>query len=164
MRYYFDTEFHENGRTIQPISFGMVAEDGRELYMEFKCDHLPVNDFVKEHVIPNLTWDHSDRLMAYGLSAREQLIDFVGADMPEFWAYFADYDWVVLCQMFGRMVDLPSHFPMFCRDVQQVYVEMEDRTGLKPDKPKDAHNALADAKWTKEFHERLMSPYSHRKK
>ena len=32
MRYFYDTEFIENGRTIELISIGVVAEDGREFY------------------------------------------------------------------------------------------------------------------------------------
>lgn len=32
MRYFFDTEFYEDGKTIDLVSIGIVAEDGRELY------------------------------------------------------------------------------------------------------------------------------------
>ena len=32
MKYFYDTEFLENGRTIELISIGIVAEDGREYY------------------------------------------------------------------------------------------------------------------------------------
>lgn len=32
MRYWYDTEFLEDGRTIDLISIGIVAEDGREYY------------------------------------------------------------------------------------------------------------------------------------
>lgn len=28
-------------------------------------------------------------------------------------------DWVVFCQMFGTMLDLPNGWPMFCRDIRQ---------------------------------------------
>lgn len=33
MKVFYDTEFLEDGRTIDLISIGMVAEDGRELYL-----------------------------------------------------------------------------------------------------------------------------------
>lgn len=36
-----------------------------------------------------------------------------------FYGYFSDYDWVVFCQLFGRMVDLPKGFPMYCIDLKQ---------------------------------------------
>ena len=32
MRYFYDTEFIDNGRTIELISIGVAAEDGREYY------------------------------------------------------------------------------------------------------------------------------------
>lgn len=38
----------------------------------------------------------------------------------EFYAYCADYDWVVFCWLFGRMMDLPNGFPMYCRDLKQI--------------------------------------------
>jgi hypothetical protein len=44
-------------------------------------------------------------------------------DKPEFYAYFADYDWVVFCWLFGKMMDLPKKFPMYCRDLKQMLDE-----------------------------------------
>jgi len=38
----------------------------------------------------------------------------------EFYAYYADYDWVVFCWLFGKMIDLPKGFPMYCRDLKQM--------------------------------------------
>ena len=34
MKYFIDTEFVDDGKTIDLISIGIVAEDGRELYVE----------------------------------------------------------------------------------------------------------------------------------
>lgn len=76
-----------------------------------------------------------------------------GTPKPEFWAYYADYDWVVFCQLFGTMMDLPSGFPMYCRDIKQEC----DRLG-NPKLPKQGeneHNALADAQWVRESWEFL---------
>jgi hypothetical protein len=42
---------------------------------------------------------------------------------PQFYGYFADYDWVVFCWLFGRMIDLPKGFPMYCIDLEQVLDE-----------------------------------------
>lgn len=39
---------------------------------------------------------------------------------PEFYSYFADYDWVVFCWLFGKMIDLPKDFPKYCRDLKQT--------------------------------------------
>lgn len=33
-RYFYDTEFIEDGKTIDLISIGVVCEDGREFYAE----------------------------------------------------------------------------------------------------------------------------------
>lgn len=38
---------------------------------------------------------------------------------PTFYAYYADYDWVLFCTLFGAMVDLPTGFPMYCIDLKQ---------------------------------------------
>lgn len=38
----------------------------------------------------------------------------------KFHAYYADYDWVVFCWLFGRMIDLPKGFPMYCVDIKQI--------------------------------------------
>lgn len=78
---------------------------------------------------------------------------------PEFWAYYADYDWVVFCSLFGRMIDLPKGFPMYCRDIKQLM----DETGLGvewkrshcPD-PKGEHNALVDARWNYSLYKEIM--------
>lgn len=32
VRYFYDTEFIEDGQTIELVSIGIVAEDGREYY------------------------------------------------------------------------------------------------------------------------------------
>lgn len=84
---------------------------------------------------------------------------------PEFYAYFADYDWVVFCWIFGRMMDLPKGFPMYCKDIKQTMddivngcVERKEVDNFKDglfwlkhldDYPtqENAHNALDDAKW-----------------
>lgn len=34
MRYWFDTEFHEEQNSLELISIGLVAEDGRAYYAE----------------------------------------------------------------------------------------------------------------------------------
>ncbi len=43
---------------------------------------------------------------------------------PTFYAYYADYDWVAFCWLFGKMIDLPKGFPMYCIDLKQ---EMDNR-------------------------------------
>lgn len=76
------------------------------------------------------------------------MLAFVGTDKPELWAYYADYDWVVLCQLFGTMMDLPNGWPMYCRDVKQLCDELGNPK--LPEQGKSEHHALADARWTRQ--------------
>lgn len=158
MRYFPDTEFLEDGKTIMPISLGIVAEDGRELYVEMQFDQARVEGhlWLRENVLPHLHWSPEDRLD--GAATAAAVLEFVGEDpAPEFWAYFADYDWVVICQIFGTMMRLPKAFPKFCMDLQQWYVQRGRPDGVKPPQPVDAHHALADARWNAQFYERLAA-------
>ena len=152
MRYWFDTEFIEDGKTIDLISIGIVGEDGRSLYWEnAECDLSRANEWVVANVFPHLVG--SDAQASRGDIAMS-LIEFAGPK-PEFWAYYGAYDWVVLCQLFGRMIDLPASWPMFVRDVRQLC----DARGNPPLPPQSTteHHALADARWTKEAWEFLQS-------
>ena len=89
---------------------------------------------------------------------------------PKFYGYYSDYDWVVFCWLFGKMIDLPKGFPMYCIDLKQILDEMPDRPkhtifgyrtveDIKSDvdypKQTNEHNALADAKWTYELYKFL---------
>ncbi len=153
MKYFLDTEFDENGETIVPISLALVSEGGEELYMEFDFEPGTCNQWVLENVIPHL---HCDRLHTRR-DAKLSILEFVGGDeKPEFWAYFADYDWILFCQLFGRMVDLPHHFPHLCLDLQQEFIRLGRPDDVKPPPPSNAHNALADAKWNLDFHYRMQ--------
>lgn len=150
-RIWFDTEFIEDGHTIDLISIGMVREDGATLYLENRdCDHSRASDWVKENVLSQLKGGPG--LNRAGIA--DAVKKFAG-DKPEFWGYYADYDWVVLCQLYGTMMDLPNGWPMFCLDIKQVCVVLGD-----PDLPaQDAgeHHALADARWNRKAWEFLMS-------
>ena len=145
MRYWFDTEFIEDGKTIELVSIGIVAEDGREYYAE-PIEAIPhferADPWVKENVLVHLTGARKSRA-----EIAAEIVAFVG-EKPEFWAYYADYDWVVLCQLFGRMIDLPKGWPMFCRDVKQRCVDVGNPT--LPKQTSTEHNALADAIWTRQ--------------
>jgi hypothetical protein len=46
-----------------------------------------------------------------------------GKEPHEFYAYYADYDWVVFCTLFGKMINLPTGFPMYCKDLKQMLDE-----------------------------------------
>lgn len=148
MRVFFDFEFIEEGNAfvMDPISIGMVREDGEEYYAEFQeTDWNKANSWVKENVRPYLTGPLKRRL-----TITNEILEFVG-EKPEFWAYFADYDWVLLCQLFGRMIDLPTGWPFYCLDIKQLMwqygLSKEDLKIIDADL--QPHNALSDAIWNK---------------
>lgn len=142
-RIFFDTEFIEDGHTIDLISIGMVREDGRAYYAEpFETDHSRANDWVKANVLPHLA-PNTLRKPREVIAA--EIVHFVGTE-PSFWAYYADYDWVALCQLYGTMMDLPLTWPKFCLDVKQLAV-MKGNPRL-PKQQGPEHNALVDARWT----------------
>lgn len=148
MRFWFDTEFYENGRTIDLISIGVVCEDDSEFYAEVEgFDFAKTDTWIHKNVVPYLTGE-TMRKEDIG----KALYDFVMSrtNKPEFWAYYADYDWVVFCQLYGRMIDLPKGFPMYCNDLKQ---EMARLGVLKISVQNEIeHNALADAKWARDAH------------
>lgn len=167
MRYFLDTEFIEDGKTIDLLSIAIVAEDGRELYAEIdqsEVDYAKADQWVKDNVIAHLwsqqsltgkreanAWSRDGGIG--GLLYRRDLAPTIRRfcdpkqyGKPEFWAYYADYDWVGLCQLFGRMIDLPKGWPMYCNDLKQLCVSAGDP---KLEKCQDEHHALADARWVK---------------
>lgn len=149
MKYFYDTEFIDDGRTIELISIGVVAEDGREYYgvsTEFDPDRA--GRWVRTHVLPKLpspaspVWRSRSRIRSdleafFGLSA-------AGAEPVELWAWVGAYDHVVLCQLWGPMTELPAAMPRFTRELRQLW---EDRGRPKmPPRSPDAHDALVDAR------------------
>lgn len=164
MRYFLDTEFNEDGKTIELISIGIVAEDGRSYYAQnINADLNKANEWVKTFVIPQLwtgDWTVANRLTISPwrtpTEIAEEVFEFVG-EKPEFWAYFADYDWVVLCQLYGRMIDLPKSWPMFCMDLKQLCVHKGNPnlklTGMKH---LQEHSAIADAVWNSVVYDYLI--------
>lgn len=185
MRYYLDTEFIEDGKTIDPISIGIVCDDGRTYYaINAECDFSKAGAWVLQNVLAPMGLGrggiHAINPTDPGLSPKERqtlldskskrqikedLLAFFAPNSisttdtvatcateddygkVEIWGYYADYDWVVFCQLFGQMIDLPDGFPMYCRDIKQVC----DALG-NPELPpqENEHNALEDARWNKQ--------------
>lgn len=151
MRFFLDTEFIESGpyRPVQLISIGIVAEDGREFYA-ISSEYIAsdASEWVRDNVLAQL--ESSEVAPRHKLwRIAEDILRFTAKDpgKPEFWGYYADYDWVVFCQIFGTMMDLPKGFPMYCRDIKQL---CDDKGNPQlPAQGKGEHNALADARWNK---------------
>lgn len=79
MRYFLDTEFVEDGRTIDLLSIGIVAEDGRELYLQTERaefyhaypQYCP-NDWVRKNVVPHLNATRTSHSQI-----QKQILEFV---------------------------------------------------------------------------------------
>lgn len=149
-RWFMDTEFDENGSTIKLISIALVSEDKSQEYYRVLADGWhpdDCDDWVKANVLPHLDGQYASRQQ---VASDLQLMLLRGGQKPELWGYFADYDWVVFCQLFGRMVDLPQGMPMYCRDLKQEMARRHLQKDVLPEQDGTAHNALADARWIRD--------------
>lgn len=172
MRIYYDTEFLENGRTIKLISIGMVREDGLSLYRIVKDDELmeQVYDhtWLRKNVVPSLPllldnngdlewngshedWKNVKKISDIATDVRQFITD---TPNPSLWAYYAAYDHVALCQLWGTMIKLPHGVPMWTNDLKQEMIRLG--SPRVPEQTEGLHNALSDARWTKEAHEYLQ--------
>ena len=150
MRYFYDTEFIEDGRTIELISIGVAAEDGREYYaVSTEFDPERAGSWVRANVLPKLPppasqlW-RSRRQIRADLEAFFGVFNVDRADPIELWAWVGAYDHVALCQLWGTMPGLPQAIPRFTRELRQFW---EDRGSPRmPPRPRGVHDALVDAR------------------
>jgi hypothetical protein len=116
-----------------------------------------VTDNVLPHIPPKPSLDIFSKEWRTRKAIADEILDFCDVEkygIPEFWADYADYDWILFCQLFGEMSCLPSLYPRFCRDIRQKW----DRLGcpkLPEQNASEQHNALADARWAKKVYEFL---------
>lgn len=147
MRFFFDTEFLEDGQTITLLSIGIVNDKGDTFYaVNGECDQTLANPWVVKHVLPYLQTPEGPTLSM--LEIRAAVLRFMGAKPKEIWAYNGAYDWVVLCQLFGPMVALPDGWPTYHLDIKQWRDHLN-----RPKLPKQTsrkHHALNDALWVKD--------------
>jgi 3' exoribonuclease, RNase T-like len=185
MRVFYDTEFLEDGKTIRPISIGMVRDDGSEYYAISQDvtrgqlnRAIRRNPWLMENVVPALPQPHGQWILDMPkrwlfnyadhavkprhVIAREVRDFILGTDLMgaipyvELWADYAAYDHVLLCQLWGRMIDLPEGIPMWTHDLRQ---EIERRGAAKqvPWLAGQEHNALHDAREVKYRYEWLAA-------
>jgi len=243
MKYFMDAEFLEGTQnktflginigttkpTIDLISIGIIAEDGREYYAiskdfnlkeawnRFQWRRKPIYDgipgaykeywirdnvlkpiwlelYEKECIKLNPTYKYNKQLddmrissmfnyktmkhlinkygktnkqiaeeikyfvanRPIGLKKEQWILDYDTKNV-HFYGYYCDYDWVVFCWLFGKMINLPKGFPMFAFDIQQQIEEYKiDKEQLLKEVPQiSCHNALQDARWIKQLYEFL---------
>lgn len=165
-RFFYDTEFLEDGKTIDLISIGVVNyETGDTFYAvssEFDTLRVAKHWWLMENVMNSIEHETYSEVPFDGApvvknffvtdpyampraAIRDGILDFVTKDgsPAELWAWYSAYDHVCLAQLFGTMVDLPPAIPMTTFDIKQLhkqagYCDM-------PKQPDGKHNALADA-------------------
>jgi len=151
MRYWFDTEFIETGSVVHMLSVGIIAADGRTYYAQDKTAPLDLAcPWVKKNVFPHLeagAWKERSKIAT-------EVREFC-RDQPEFWAWYGAYDWVVLSQLYGRMIDVPRGWPMNVMDVHQYQIMLGIPDIAFPAQTTPPHHALNDAVWTKGIHDWL---------
>lgn len=200
--------FGKRRHHIDLISIGVVREDGESYYAICSdYEYKDADEWVKKNVILPMYldtvfgdarnhYDASNFHKIYGKKKSvivQELLEFFGcwrdvhfwraSKEVEIYGYYADYDWVLFCSLFGRMIDLPKGFPMYCKDLNQMVDEKAESLITKgkgthsegnkwyaenmgealsyikalPNYPKQEkeHNALEDAKWNKKLHEFL---------
>ena len=146
MRFFYDTEFIEDGTTIDLVSIGVVDENGREFYaVSTAFDPGKAGPWVRDNVLNKLP-PPADPAWCDRATMRNRLLEFLnrGRDRVELWAWFAAYDHVALAQLWGDMPALPRELPRFTRELRQRWEDV-GKPPL-PTPPKDAHDALADAR------------------
>lgn len=171
-RVFYDTEFHEQGTktAIQFISIGMVREFDEAQYYAISSAvswwAIYKNEWLRNNVLTKLPGkvkhfgngggtfdpDESSGLYKPPQQIASEVAQFcyeaaAHAHVPkaELWAHYADYDHVVLSQLFGRMIDLPEHMPMYTRDFKQAADMLMPGYEFPSQDGEDEHNALADA-------------------
>lgn len=198
---------------IDLISIALVCEDGTKYYAlcsEFDLKKAWRDAWLREHVLRNI---HSELLSKVSTNQREHFRDmepftlktmytilslygktreeilsevrkFISDGRPVFYGYYCDYDWVLFCSLFGRMIDLPEGYPMYCIDLKQeidnlakkcfqlgVGTHSEGDKKNFPSVPQalewlkesplypaqsNEHNALADAIWISKLYDFLQ--------
>lgn len=179
--------------TIDLISIGIKSESGATYYAisnEFNLNEVwnSIDPWVKNNVIKLIFEELKDSdedqfnyvtvknlIDKKGKSRSEiksEVLNFIQDSNPKgeeikFYGYYADYDWVVFCWLFGKMMDLPKGFPMYCRDLKQLLDNINSMRFIHglPDvknlelypKNSNEHNALKDAEWNFELYKFLKS-------
>lgn len=156
LKIFMDMEFTGLYQHAELISIGMVTEDDETFYAEFDDYKRPVDSWIMENVVANLTLTplgkHPDDEAKYWswvkdgkkfklVGNRREIataIDYwfqVLLDVPvnkpliEFWGDCLQYDWVLFCELFGGALKIPKCVYPYPFDICTLF---RDR-GIDPD-------------------------------
>jgi hypothetical protein len=167
-----DLKYLERGPQLplQPISIGLVAEDGAEMYLinEDCLSNVIRHPWASVNVVPTLPihqdipgnnaiyewhrehpeYPHVVSLDTFG-QAVYTFLERTGPDL-ELWTYLGAGAYVVLSQLWGSMSERPAGIPPLDFDLQQV-IAMRRKAHIYvpplPPQPEVANHALWDARW-----------------
>lgn len=185
-RIYIDFEFLEDGKTIDPISVGLVGPDERDYYAvnwDAPWDKVFTHDFLSRNVCPHLplrpevrAWwkpgqmsyfhthtnansllDQDDASVKPKWVIANEVREFIlGYPNPKLWGDEPCFDHVALAWLFGDMTRWPFSDQFSTYNIQQ------DLDGLgNPELDYDIshlrpHHALDDARGAKIIHEAAL--------
>jgi hypothetical protein len=171
--------------TIQPMEVAIVDETGKVYhyyYNDFDVNAAWDNVWLKDnvlfkwfendvfsktdHLVFNKQWVKSFiKLYGYSRQTIAYYIQNIAGTNPEFYGYYADYNWVALCNSFGTMVKLPNNFTRYCKDIKQMLDDFvtQNHTSIGEvvgyhDYPQndDEHDCVSNATFNKNLHEWLL--------
>lgn len=183
MKYFYDLEFLEDGSTIDMISIGIVAEDGREYYAvnrDADWSRVLQHDWLRENVWPYLpTKRHpigdqiterlelNNPLVKYRRDIAHEVKAFLNPDpedyrKTELWAWCGAYDHVATYQLWGPMQAVhDTGLPFYTHDLKSIadlFLTDEQREELRAlPMTGSAHNALDDARQLRDRYEYVFS-------
>lgn len=155
--YFLDTEFNDSPQGLQLISIGITDEHGNDYYAvtnEFTSETC--NEWVKQNILPKLgdkkNWKSK-------LLIRDELIEYFNRTNYEgsritIYGWYCSHDWLLFCNLFGGLINLPYKVNQASMDIRQIcsFLALPINTA----QPKDAHNALVDARWTRDLYRQMM--------
>lgn len=139
MRLFLDCEFTRLNADAKLVSLALVAEDGREFYVEllgtWRAEEC--SEFVLKTVLPQL-WGGVHALPV--VEARKELLEFLASfdEVLEIITDAPQYDWELFCEL----VYDDGHWPRIVRNFPT------DATTLSPTSEGEElpHHALLDAR------------------
>lgn len=157
-KFTLDTEFHDKGHNnIDLLSVGVVGEDGSTYYAvvsDIDWKAVNTNTWLRDNVVSALPDPRFSRKIVpwrTRLEIKSDLIEFFKPyESPQFWAYFADWDWILFCHIFGNLLELGNFIkdaPMLCLDIKQEMKRLQIPREALTNQYTVEHNALNDAEW-----------------
>jgi hypothetical protein len=177
LKYAYDTEFRDDGTTIDLISIGIVCEDGREYYAEnADCDFRAVceHNWLWQNVVPHLNTSRLDFDPRYPIDRTQVWADMQASCVKPKWVIrneVRDFFFKSALTRKDRTVavtpELYAYFSAFDHvllhqlfgplpslpDGIPMYSNeinqliVDQPTVVLPPQPPDVHHALADARW-----------------